>query len=601
MKHTTIRLLGPFEVAIDGVSVTTFGYAKVRALLAYLAVERRHPHPRAELATLLWPDQSERTARASLSQALTTLRNALDDKSSDEPLIVADAQTVQLNPAMWVDLDVTHFLDSLQTTQNHEHHSWRTCPTCSEQVQRALALYRGNFLSDLPIPDSDVFEHWASLQREHVQQRALSALERVLERLQWTGDYVGALQYAQRLVALEPLLETHQRSYMRLLALNGEHTAAVAHYRQFATLLDEELGAEPEDETAELFDQIRRGDTSDLELESAPFRVPSPPTAIVNRSSELDAICAQLRDPKVRAVTITGTGGIGKTRLSLEIAHMLRYDFEDGVYFVELAAINDAALIANAIAQALGVKERPRQSISLTLRDYLRSKHLLLVLDNFEHVVSAAPLISELLAASPSLNVLVTSRIALTIRAEQQFRLEPLDDAAAVQLFRERISANHTPRSAEDDDAEIYAAICQKLDRLPLAIELVAVRARSLAPRDLLRQLERPLQTLVRGPRDMPVRHQALRNAIQWSYELLDADEQHAFAVLGIFAGGWTTDAAQALLGDMVAALPILESLHQANLLQQQIVAGETRFMMLETIREFALEQLATHDDAKES
>ena len=180
-------------------------------------------------------------------------------------------------------------------------------------------------------------------------------------------------------------------------------------------------------------------------------------------------------------MTITGTGGIGKTRLALEAAHALRYDFEDGVYFVELAALNDATLVADAVAQALGVKERPGQSISATLRDHLRAKQLLLVLDNFEHVVTAAPLVSELLAACPALTVLVTSRAALNIRAEQQFMLEPLNDADAVQLFLQRAQAAGAGLTADEANTAIYSAICQRLDRLPLAIELIAVRARTLA------------------------------------------------------------------------------------------------------------------------
>jgi DNA-binding SARP family transcriptional activator len=271
MRRISIRLLGPFEVTIDGALVTSFAYAKVRALLAYLAVERQHPHPRAQLATLLWPDQSERTARASLSQALTTLRTALDDKRADRPLLLADAQHVQLDLDASIELDVVQFLACLRAADAHGHHSWRTCPSCAERSQQALDFYRGSFLADVPIADSDVFEEWATLQREHLHQRALSALERLVERAQWRGAYIEALSYAQRLVALEPLLEEHQRACMRLLALNGESSAALAHYRQLRTLLAQELAVEPEQATTELFDQIRRSDTADMQPALPPF------------------------------------------------------------------------------------------------------------------------------------------------------------------------------------------------------------------------------------------------------------------------------------------------------------------------------------------
>ncbi|HEU5098478.1 MAG TPA: BTAD domain-containing putative transcriptional regulator [Roseiflexaceae bacterium] len=597
MRDITIRLLGPFEVTIDGAPVTTFTYAKVRALLAYLAVGTQRPYPRAELATLLWPDQPEQAARASLSQALTTLRNALGDKGAERPLLLADSQHVQLDPNSRMEVDVAQFLALLEAADAHIHYSWRTCSSCADHLQPALDFYRGDFLADLSIADSDVFEEWATLQREHLRQRAFSALERLVERAQWRGAYKEALTYAQRLVALEPLFEVHQRTYMRLLALNGEQAAALSQYRQYQTLLAEELVTEPEDVTTALFDQIRRGDMAGLQPAQPPFVVPWPPTSLVNRLDELQVICARLRDLNVRAVTITGAGGIGKTRLALEAAHALRYDFEDGIYFVELAALSDATLVANTIAQALGVKERPGYSIRALLCDYLRAKRLLLILDNFEHVVTAAPLVSELLAACPALTVLATSRAALTIRAEQQFTLEPLADADAMQLFLQRARAAGAVLTDNQADTAIYSEICQRLDRLPLAIELIAVRARTLTPLELLRQLERPLQALVRGPRDVPIRHRALRNAIQWSYDLLEPEEQRVFISLGVFAGGCTVEAAQAVVGDPFLVLPMLESLHGASLVQQQTIADETRFVMLETIREFAIEQLKSQEE----
>lgn len=598
MRRITLRLLGPFEATVDGAPATAFEYAKVRALLAYLALESRRPIPRAELAALLWPDQPERSARGSLSQALTTLRNALGDKSADQPALLADAQSVQLDPRSAVDVDVTQFLAALRETEPHAHRSWRTCAACFERARQALELYRGHFLADVSIGDSAVFEEWSLLQREHLLQRALSALERLAERAQWRGDYEQALAYARRLVALDPLLEANQRLLMRLLALNGETTAALARYKRIQALLEQELGAEPEEATTALFSQIRRGDSASLAPLPPPFVVPLPPTQLVGRSEDLRAICEHLRDSQTRAVTITGAGGIGKTRLALEAAHALRYDFEDGVYFVELAALSDASLAAPAIALALGVRERAGRRANEALRDHLRAKHLLLALDNFEQIVKAAPLVSELLAACPALTVLVTSRAPLSIRAERQFILDPLAEADAVQLFFQRAHAAGAGLAADEADAAIYSAICRRLDRLPLAIELIAVRARALSPPELLRQLEQPLQALAHGLRDVSERHRSLRHAIQWSYDLLDFEEQRVFRCLGAFAGGCSAEAAQAVFGESLAVLPVLEMLNQASLLQRQVVADQTRFFLLETIREFALEQLALWDEA---
>jgi DNA-binding SARP family transcriptional activator len=485
------------------------------------------------------PGQPDRAARGNLSQALTTLRNALDDKTGSPSILLADAETVQLDPGSAIAVDVRQFLALLRTSEAHAHHSWRTCTPCAERLRQAMSVYRDNFLADFFIADSAVFEEWASLQREHLRQRALSALERLVEWAQGRGASVEAIEYARRQVALEPLLEVNHRAFMRLLALNGEVSAALAHYKQLRQMLAEELAVEPEAATSALFDQIRRGDTAGLQPPQAPFKVPVPPTPLVGRAPDRQAMCARLQDPHVRALTVTGTGGIGKTRLAIEAAHSLRYDFDDGVYFVELAPLNDAALVIDAIAQLLDVKERPGQSLSETLRAHLRSKHTLLVLDNFEHVGAAAPLVAELLAACPALKVLVTSREPLAIRAEWQYALEPLAHADAIQLFVQRAqAAGAAPGVAADgDNTLIYADICLRLEGLPLAIELIAARARILPPTELLRQLDQPLKALVHGPRDAPKRHQTLRNAIQWSYDLLNAEEQRVFTHLGVFAG----------------------------------------------------------------
>lgn len=407
MRRIKIRLFGPFEVTIDDAPVTAFEYAKVRALLAYLALEERGPILRSELATLLWPDQPERSARANLSQALTTLRNAFGDKGAAAPVILADTQSVQLNPDCDLEADVTRFLALQKESASHAHHSWRTCALCAARLQQAIDLYRGDFLADVAIADSEVFEEWLTLQREHLMQRALSTLERLVERAQWRNEYAVALAYARWLVNLEPLIEANQRTYMQLLALNGETAAALAHFRRFQDMLARELDAEPEHITIDLFNQIRRGNLSALPSSAPPFVVPNIPTPLVGRDAELQMICGYVRQPDIRAITVTGTGGIGKTRLAIEAAHALRYDFEHGIYMVELASVSDTAQVAGAIAQTLGVKERPQQPLSETLQTHLRTKQALLLLDNFEHVLGAVSLVSALLAACSGITILV--------------------------------------------------------------------------------------------------------------------------------------------------------------------------------------------------
>ncbi len=603
MRQISVFLFGSLEVRIDGESVTGFKYAKVRALLAYLAMESHRPQPRASLASLLWPDQSERAARSSLSQALATLRSALGEKTSHETVLFADNESVQLNPDA-IQVDVTQFLTLLRTPESHTHRSWRTCTTCARQLEQAIALYRGNFLAELSIADSSIFEEWAGLQREYLLQRALSTYQHLAEWAEWRGRIPEAIEYVRSQVALEPFLEVNHRHLLRLLALNGEQAAALAHFKQLQSTLARDLQIKPEAETTALYNQILQNNLTGLH-QKPPFAVPVPPTQMLGRIQELKAIISRLQEG-ASALTITGTAGIGKTRLAIEVAHSLHFDFEDGVYFVELAPLNDAAQVVAAITHALGVNERPGQNSQEALIAYLRSKHLLLVLDNFEHVHQAATLVSDVLAVCPTVKFLVTSRKALNLLAEHQFPLGPLAEEDALQLFEQRARAAGTRTgydmladglSTARHERQMDLKICQRLDGLPLAIELCAAQARFLSPREMLAQIENPLLGLAHGPLDLPERHQTLRAAIQWSYDLLKPQEQLVFRHTGVFAGGFTVETVQAVVGEM----PVISSLRvlvDSSLLQNHSVADETRFTMLETLREFALEQLSANSEA---
>lgn len=594
MRQISIFLFGPLDVRIDGERVTTFKYAKVRALLAYLALESYRPQPRASLAAQFWPDQPERAARSSLSQALATLRTALGEKANRETVIQADVESVQLNPDA-IRVDVTQFLALLNGTETHVHRSWRTCTACARQLEQAIALYRGNFLAELSIADSSTFEEWAGLQREYLLQRALSALQHLAEWAEWRRKYSQAIEYVRRQVKLEPFLEVNHRHLLRLLALNGEQAAALANYKYLQGMLARELQLEPEAETIALHNHILQNDLSGLRHQP-PFAAPVPPTQLVGRNADLEAVITRLQE-RVSMLTITGTAGIGKTRLALEVAHSLHFDFEDGVYFVELAPLNDADQVAAAILHALGVKVRSGQNSQDALIAYLRSKHLLLVLDNFEHVHLAATLISDVLAVCPAVKFLVTSRKPLNLRTERRFTLGSLAEEAALQLFLQR---TRTGDGRADDDAarHVYREICRRLDGLPLAIELFAAQTRLLSAREMLAQIEKPLQVPGQGPLDLPARHQTLRAAIQWSYALLQPQEQLVFRHVGVFAGGFTIETAQAVVGEIPSLLSILQTLQDSSLLQRQTVADETRFTMLETLREFALEQLLEYGEA---
>ncbi len=316
--------------------------------------------------------------------------------------------------------------------------------------------------------------------------------------------------------------------------------------------------------------------------------------------------------PDVRLVTLTGPGGVGKTRLALEATARLETAFADGAVFVPLAAVPEPALVASAIAQSVGVRETGGRPLAETLVSALRTKHLLLVLDNLEHLLDATPLIAELLVASPRLSVLATSRAVLRISGEHDFpvpalalpdaetapTVEEVGAAPAVQLFVARAQAARPDFVLTAANATAVVAICRRLDGLPLAIELAAARTRHLPAPTLLRHLERPLPILTGGPRDQPIRLQAMRDAIGWSYDLLGADEQAFFRRLSVLAGGGSLGAVAAVAsGAGEIGLDVLDGVRglveQSLLIQTEAPPGEPRYGMLETIREFGLERLA--------
>jgi predicted ATPase/class 3 adenylate cyclase len=355
-------------------------------------------------------------------------------------------------------------------------------------------------------------------------------------------------------------------------------------------------------------------------LDSRPNNLPAQVTSFIGRAQEERAARELLQRPDVRLLTLTGPGGTGKTRLALHVAVNLIDDFASGVFFIPLAPITDPHLVASAIAQTLGVWETGGRPLVDHLKDYLREKHLLLVLDNFEQVVPAAPIVAELLAACPKLKILVTSRIVLHLSGEYEFPVPPLalpnprhlparealSQYAAVELFIQRALAVKPDFSVTNDNAPAIAEICVKLDGLPLAIELAAARIKLLPPQAMLARLGRRLELLKGGARDLPARHQTLRQAIAWSYDLLDAVERALFSRLAVFVGGCTLEAVETVCnatGDLeIDALDGVASLVDKSLLRQEAAAdGEPRLRMLETIREYALECLESSPEAATS
>ncbi len=367
----------------------------------------------------------------------------------------------------------------------------------------------------------------------------------------------------------------------------------------------------------ERFETVPAGRAPLIQPPSRRNNLPAAPTTLIGREKQVEEVCEILRREESRLVTLTGPGGVGKSRLGLQVAADLLGDFEDGVFFVPLEPMRDPALVISAIADTLGVRETVGRPLVETLKDYLRGEHLLLVLDGFEQALSAAPRVAEILADAPKLHILVTSRAPLHLRGEREFPVLPLalpgsnrplsteelSHYAALQLFVQRAQDVQPDFALTAENAQAVAEICERLDGLPLALELAAARIKILSPQALLIRLDSRLTLQMGGARDLPARQQTLRNTVAWSYDLLGESDKMLFRRLAVFAGGSTLEAAEAVChaaGDLhMDLLEGLTSLVDESLLRQgEGGSGEPRFGMLQTIREYGLERLAESGEA---
>ncbi|MDQ3435149.1 MAG: tetratricopeptide repeat protein, partial [Actinomycetota bacterium] len=522
-----------------------------------------------------------------------------------------DGESLLLGPPETVSVDVDAF--ELAAAR-----AWRVRDL--QAVETALEHYAGDLLPD------DPFDDWAEPRRVGLRTTCLALLARLARLAEQRGDLDRAIAALQRILALEPAQEETHVALMRVFALAGRRPQALAQYRRLVIVLETELGTAPEPATRALHEAIRDHHPADQDSLPAPARavrrtnLPAPVDTLIGRDRER----AELRQllATARLVTLTGPGGVGKTRLALAVASDMAAAFPDGAFFVDLSPIRDPALVLSAIARAVEVYDTGSQPQIEALAVTLQEKRLLLLLDNFEQVVDAAPIVANLLGVCPGLKAQVTSRVRLRLRGEQEYPVAPLAvpvnpvsviaaevaAAAAGQLFVQRATEARPDFVLTPQNAAAVGEICRRLDGLPLALELAAARVRILRPQMLLERLDAPLAVLTGGARDLPERHQTIRATIAWSHDLLSEAERYLFRRLAVFAGIWTLAAAEAVIGlngdPGISVLDGLTSLVDKCLLQSvnggQLRDTETRFAMLETIREFALEQLIASGESAE-
>ena len=591
MSRLTLTLFGSLTISLDGQPVTRLESDKVRGLLARLALEPERAFRRETLSALFWPETPASRAAPNLRQALYALRQAIGDA-----YLLVTPQTVQFNAAADAQVDVLTWRALLRETQTHRHRRRETCRPCLARLAQALELYHGDLLAGFAFKDCPEFEEWLTVERERLHVQALESLTLLANDAERRGDYPTAQAYLRRQLALEPWQEEAHRQLMCLLALEGRRAAALAQYELCRTMLADELGLAPTEATHALETQIRAGVTLPAVLHLPPD-LPAQLTSFVGRARELALLEEHLTNPNTRLITLTGPGGVGKTRLALQIAAALADQFADGVAWAPLSEARDETDLALAVAQALRLSLPGAQALYAQLLHALRRdrREVLLVLDNFEQLLPAgAGLVLDILRAAPHLTLLVTSRERLNLQAEAVLPLDGLaltaevgEVSEAARLFAERAGHARLGFTLAAEQQAAVADICRMLGGSPLGIELAAAWTGDLAPERIAAEIRGTLDFLASAQPDLPERHRSLRAVFAGSWKLLTETEQAALMQVAAFRGGFRPQAAQAVAG---VSAPTLRALAHKSLLAWDEAQG--RYALHNDIRYYALEKL---------
>ena len=615
-----VYLLG-FPRVEDHGAIIRFNSRKTFALLAYLAVGHGALR-RDTLAALLWPDSAPTKARAYLRNSLYNLRTHLG-----ESRFHADRDSIGLKFDGALRVDVISFRDLLEECEKHPHDQSDVCPSCLNPLSQAMELFRGDFLAGFTIEDSVEFDDWQRGLAESLRSDVDLACDRLVRCLRATGQIDRGIDVARKWLALDRMNERAHRHLMRLYAGKGQNLAALRQFDECTRILREELHAEPDQTTLGLCEDIRTGKLQEQKIVTRPMadvgfsNLPVQPTRFIGRKLEKKKVMGLLSSSPL--VTLTGTGGCGKTRLALEVAADCLADYTEGVRLADLSPVTNPEHVTYTVARALDVHEEQGQTLHDSLLSYLENRELLLVLDNCEHLVQAvAELAEALLSRGKNLGILVTSREPLTIPGETVWRVAPLEvpeeeemDAGvltgydAIALFLDRAGAALPGFLLTDANADVVAQIARHLDGIPLALELAAVRLRALSEVEILSRLDRRFELLT-GGRTAHSRHQTLRSTVDWSYELLEAKERVLLARFSVFVGDWTLEAAEAICSDSeseakgirigCSEIPeLLARLVDKSLVMARADGVERRYRQLETFRQYGAVKLEIAGEAE--
>lgn len=614
MSKLKLVFFGPPQITHAELGDITLPNRKSLALLAYLAVESAKAHRREALLALLWPELPTAAAQNNLRVTWSKLRKILKDPSAQpESFLLSSRLELQFNPKSDHWLDVAIFEKLLDDIRIHAHPDGQNCSECANRLEQAAELVRGEFLGGFTLGDCPVFDEWVSIQRERLHFQITDVLGKLTTHHESAENFGQAEGYARRLLELDPLQESAHRQLMRVLSKAGKRSAALGQYEICQRVLVDELGVAPAVETRALAEQIRARATDGTSLRA--HNLPASSTRFFGRQREIQQLHELLSSEISGLVTLTGPGGVGKTRLAMQVASGLADHFPDGVWLVELSALDDAQAVPSAVAAVLNLLEESGQAVVQTLSYDLRDKSILLVLDNCEHLLEACiQLVKVLRAAAPGLVVLATSRASLRLDGERVVRLQPLPSPdveenissvealkfESVQLFINRAAKAHLNFRLTDETAPFAAQICRNLDGMPMAIELAAARAGKMPVEAIAQRLDQRFRWLnAQSPGSIP-RQRTLHTMIDWSHDLLDAAERSLFHRLSVFTGGWTLEAAEAICTQDEFCLEILTELVDQSLVEFGYDEGHRRYRMHETIRQYARQELRADGDETE-